>query len=261
MPGRTIIYSVHGNDEYFREAAQSARSVRAHDEGTRIIAYVRPDDSARLDRAAFDEVRTQDFAVRSDLRIDFQLKLFAMADGLTGPTLFLDTDTRVCASLDSAWSLLERFDVLACHAPWRRRFRYENYITPDFVSDVPEAFCELNTGVLFFSDTQNTKNLIKTWQALYEAAPGSGDQYLFMHAIYGSACQLYVLPPEYNFRYRAPQFASGTVRIVHGHGKEIEHALQVVNQSMNPRTSNFENSQITMTVTKNVPPKPQGAET
>lgn len=259
MTERTIIYAVHGNQKYFDEAIRSARSVRAHDTGARLVVYVRPGDAARLKNGEFDEIRTRDFAVRPELRIDFQLKLLALADTFAGPFLFLDTDTRVCASLDTAWNLLGRFDVLACHAPWRRRLRYENYVTPDFVSDVPDAFCELNTGVLFFANNRNTASLLNSWSGLYEDNPGSGDQYLFMHALYKSPCQLYVLPSEYNFRYRIPQFAGGPVRVVHGHGKEIEQALQTVNRSIFPRTSIFEDGVLNMTVTKNMPPKQKAA--
>lgn len=254
MTDRTVIFSVHGNQKYFDEAVQSARSMRSHDPDVTRVAYVRPGDADRFDDAVFDEIRVRDFSVRADLRIDFQLKLQALADDFPGPLLFLDTDTRVCAPLNAAWDLLGRFDVLACHAPWRRRFRYENYVTPDFVSDVPDAFCELNTGVLFFARNERTRSLLDQWRALYESAPGSGDQYLFMHALYTSACQLYVLPPEYNYRYRVPQFAGGAVRIVHGHGKEIEQALQTVNTSTHPRISVFQDAELTMTVTKNAPP-------
>lgn len=255
MIERTVIYAVHGAEKYFDEAVQSARSVRVYDTAARLVVYVRPGDAARLKDRGFDEVRTRGFAVRPDLRIDFQLKLLALTDAFAGPLLFLDSDTRVCGPLDAAWSLLQRFDVLACHAPWRRRLRYENYVVPDFISDVPDAFCELNTGVLFLANNRNTTSLLNAWRGLYEDAPGSGDQYLFMHALYKSSCQLYVLPPEYNFRYRVPQFASGPVRIVHGHGKEIEQALQALNQFISPRTSAFEDGALNMIVTKNRPPK------
>ena len=257
MTDRTVLYAVHGKDLYFHEAVRSARSVRDHDRQVRIVAYVRPEDAGRLDRAVFDEIRARDFALRAELRIDFQLKLMALSDGLTGRVLFLDTDTRVCAPLDAAWDLLGRFDVLACHAPFRRRMRYENYDMPDFVSDVPDAFCELNTGALFLADTPGVRTVLDSWQRLYAAAPGSGDQYLFMHALYNSDCRLYVLPPEYNFRYRMPQFAGDRVRIVHGHGGEIEQALEIVNRSVQPRVSQFEDGALRVTATRIKPPQPK----
>lgn len=261
MADRTVLYAVHGKDLYFHEATCSARSVRAHDRQARIVAYVRPEDAGRLDATVFDDVRPRAFALRADLRIDFQLKLIALSDGLVGPVLFLDTDTRVCAPLDAAWELLGRFDVLACHAPFRRRLRFENYATPDFVSDVPDAFCELNTGALFLADTPGVRTVLDSWQRLYAAAPGSGDQYLFMHALYNSDCRLYVLPPEYNFRYRVPQFAGDRVRIVHGHGGEIEQALEVVNQSVQPRVSHFETGALTVTAGRFRPPEPKSPGT
>lgn len=253
MQERTVIYAVHGRDMYFNEAARSARSLRAHDSSARIVAYLRPEDEARLDRAAFDEIRSRDVTVRPGLRIDFQLKLLALTEGISGPTLFLDSDTLVCAPLDPAWSLLGRFDVLACHAPWRRRLRYENYDMPDFVSDVPDAFCEFNTGVLFLADNRQTASLLQAWQELYDKAPGSGDQYLFMHVVFYSDCRLYVLPSEYNFRFRAPQFVGDRVRIVHGHGQEIEQALQTANQSLVPRISFFRDAELRVITV--VPPK------
>ncbi len=244
MQKKRAVYAVYGETKYLAEAAQSARSMRKHDPDCEILAFASKECVADLDTEAFDQVVPVDLGIRDNLRLDFAIKLEAIKQGLSDYTLFMDTDTLVCGSLDEAWALLERFDVLACHAPYRRRLRYENFDEPTFVSSVPSAFSELNTGVVFFRGNPRTRWLVDAWCDLYEREPSSGDQYLFMDAVYRSACRLYVLPSEYNYRSAVPGFACDPVKIVHGRHPNIESVAVKLNSSARPRVSIWKDGQL-----------------
>lgn len=253
-----VIYLVFGGERHFADASRSAQSVKQHDPDARTLAYTQA--GATGDLQGFDEVRAVSFTPNSGLRIDFALKLHAIADALSADSLVLDNDTYVCAPIGDVWSLLSRFDVLACHAPWRRRLRYENYESPDFVSEVPEPFCELNTGVLFFANNARTRALVEEWRRLLTAFPGSGDQYLFMDAIYRSECRLYVLPPEFNYRYFIPQFAGVGVRILHGRDLAIAKRAEAINASPIPRTTRWTAGALEVELTTTKPPRPRAMD-
>ena len=75
-------------------------------------------------------------------------------------TLFLDTDTYVTANLDELFDLLRRFDLALAHAP--------GYLH----SGDPEpsaAFYDLNTGVIAYRNSDQTKAVLKKWGSSYIA--------------------------------------------------------------------------------------------
>jgi hypothetical protein len=80
---RQVLYAVYGDERHFTDARRSAASVKLHNSDTSTLAYTGPETAAMLDRTIFDEVRVVSFEARSDLRLDFVLKLHAIRDGLT----------------------------------------------------------------------------------------------------------------------------------------------------------------------------------
>ena len=253
---KRAIYAVYGESKYLSEATRSARSLREHCPNCEIVAYAARGCIPDLDTDAFDQVVAVDLSIRGSLKLDFAIKLEAIKRGLTDYTLFIDTDTLVCNNLDDAWELLNRFDVLACHAPYRRRLRYENFEEPTFVSEVPSAFCELNTGVIFLRDNNRTRSFIEAWYDLYEREPSSGDQYLFMDTLYKSDCSLYVLPPEFNYRMTIPGFACDPIRIVHAHHPDLEGAAMRLNASTVPRVSMLRRGELELWAPASTAPQP-----
>ncbi len=252
---RRVLYAVYGSENYLAEAMRSARSLRARGGDFEIVVYTTPESAQGLETRVFDRVEIVEFKRRANMRIDFALKLHAITNGLSSETLFLDSDTYVCGNLDAAWALLQRFDVLACHAPYRRRFRYENYREPDFVSDVPAGFCEMNTGVIFLRDNNRTRSMVQAWANLYAQAPLSGDQYLFMDAVYNSDVNLYVLPSEYNYRFTIPGFASDDVKIVHAHHQHPKQIAAQLNETESPRVSVFRDGELEILAPPSAAPK------
>src|SRR5206468_5798153 len=89
--------------------------------------------------------------------------------------------------------------------------------------DVPDAFPELNTGVIAFRRSEAVSRLLQTWLKEYDRLapqkPPSKDQPSFRRAVYQATdVRLAVLPPEFNLRFWMAGFHNQPVRILHGWG-------------------------------------------
>lgn len=124
-------------------------------------------------------------------------------------TLFLDTDTYVATDLGDLFHLLASFDVVG-----HQLFEGHNYQ----LEGVPHAFPEFNTGVIGFRNTPAVQSLFDEWSNWYDrySAETRCDQRSFRQALYRSGLRHSVLPPEYNFRPLATNFAIMPLQIVHG---------------------------------------------
>ena len=125
-------------------------------------------------------------------------------------TLFLDVDTYAAGDLSELFTLLDAFDVAAAQAP----------ISVSFPLDgVPDAFPELNTGVIAFRRADNVTRFLQAWLAEYDrwrrtrriSPPSVG-------GLLDEGVRLAVLPPEFNLRFWMAGYHNQPVRILHGWG-------------------------------------------
>ena len=125
--------------------------------------------------------------------------------------LFLDTDTFIATGLSHLFEMLESgFDLFA-----HQLFEGHNYE----LEGVPHSFPEFNTGVIGFRNTPSVqRQLFDAWGHWYDeySSVTRCDQRSFRKAVYISGLRHAVLPPEYNFRPLATNFAIMNLRIIHG---------------------------------------------
>ena len=131
-------------------------------------------------------------------------------------TIFLDTDVFVTKDISGLFSLLERFDVAAPHAP----------IEEDELVDLPYAFAEPNSGVIVYKKTSDVLKMFSVYEEHYMYALEHyikkennipPDQPSFRYALYKNNISFVFLPHEYNCMIDFPCFLSGEVYILHGH--------------------------------------------
>jgi hypothetical protein len=225
-----ILYSAVG-DAYFAEALTSARSSLRFNRIPHLILT----DAQR-------DVSDGGLSVRvaGSSGNPFADKIRAMIASPFEQTIFLDTDTYVLDDLSQVFSLLDRFDVVAAHAPG-----YRGLADPD----VPSAFYELNTGVLGWRQTPATRALLTDWLATYERwsadppFPGAGndnglagDQPAFRRCVWEHRLQLCVLGHEYNLRTQHCGQVVHPVRVIHGRHQDYERVAAIVNaEAWKPR--------------------------
>ena len=161
-------------------------------------------------------------------------------------TIFLDSDTYVLSDLTHVFDILNRVDFAGTHEV-ARGFWYN-----ELQNEVPDAFCELNGGMLVFKALPEVINLLKDWHDAYlkttKWLPNHGSskwmltndqpslRYLLYHC---HGIKLWVLPTEYNALRNNGTYLWGSAKIVHGR-QNIEAVAEKMNRFTNVERTFFQ---------------------
>lgn len=180
---RGIIYVATGA-AHVRAAVDSARSVRETNPGLAVALFT--DQPAP---AGFDIVEAvPDPHARS--------KIDCLPRTPFEETLFLDSDTRVCAPLGDLFDVLERFDFAIAQRARVRAGRKSVH----WRFDVPAAFPEHNSGVLLYRPSAEVVGFFEAWRAAYAEAGFKVDQITLRELLWSRGLRFAVLPQRYNCR-------------------------------------------------------------
>ena len=179
--------------------------------------------------------------------IDYYIKLeqpsYSFADKVNNyyntpfdKTIFLDTDTYLIDSIEVLFELLDRFDVVASHAP----------IEEDEIIKLPNAFAEMNSGVIAYKKNERAREMFEMYKSNYEECyryyttkynDVPPDQPSFRYAVYHTDVQFCFLPHEYNCMVDFPCFLSERVHIIHGHYQEeiMDEKAELINKNIGLR--------------------------
>jgi Nucleotide-diphospho-sugar transferase len=111
-------------------------------------------------------------------------------------TIYLDTDCRVACDLKPIFALLDRFDIAMAH----KHNRNTRTSLRSWHVKVPDAFPQLNSGVIAFRRTDPVIAALKEWARDFDEADLGKDQVTLREILWTHPLNLYILPPEYNYR-------------------------------------------------------------
>ena len=233
-----VLYISTG-ERYYQEAIKSARSVRQH---SNLKIGIITDQDADPDH--FDwQLNIPDPRNDSGDKIDWITK------SPFDETLLLDTDTYACSDISGVFQLLNEYPIAAPFAPAR--------ILEEPLRPVPEAFPELNTGVLLFKDTSATRSFFEAWRESYVEHRQAGitfDQPSFREALWMEDVSHRVLPPEYNIRFGpfSMGYITGEAKILHGRQDEevLTRFARELNDDIRPRQWKVRGDEITVTTSQ-----------
>jgi hypothetical protein len=138
--------------------------------------------------------------------------------------VFFDSDTWLVEPIPDVYEVLNVYPLAGVHAPARW--------TCPTPYPIPEAFPELNTGVLGYTRTFDVRLLFSRWLDVmineFETI-GDNDQGSLRVALWECHTPIWIMPPEYNCRFGFGGFAGSTVKVLHGRGENFEQAADVVN--------------------------------
>jgi hypothetical protein len=138
--------------------------------------------------------------------------------------LYFDTDTYIVAPIYELYGLLDKYDVVGAHAP----ARFTQIFQPMPI-EIPDAFPELNIGMLAFRNNEIVKELFADWsQKQASGQYGNNDQRSLRAALWESDAKLYVVPPEYNFRFGFGGFVGRKAKVLHGRSENIDTLVRKV---------------------------------
>ncbi len=220
---RGVIYVATGS-RHVAEALRSARSLRIQMPDIHITLYC---DIPELVAAAPDPLFS--VILLQEVHQSCRDKIAPLARTPYSKTLFLDSDTFVCAALDDLFDMLDHYDIALAHAPDRCQYPMPH---------LPECFPELNSGVIAYRMNRKVRKLLSQWETTFRRLLNKDpmsyrDQHSLREALYQSEVRFLVLPPEYNFRTIVPNFAgrNGRVKIIHGRHADMAKVAARLNAS------------------------------
>jgi hypothetical protein len=223
-----IVYSCAG-DASIAEALRSARSSLRHNRLPHLLFCSSDVDT----EPGLSVVR---FEPSDNPYLD---KIANMRRSPFGRTIYLDTDTFVVDEIAHVLRLLDRYDLAVAYDPSSR-----GLLDPA----VPSAFYEFNTGVIAWRGGDRMETFMRAWEETYESwlrkapfpraglAERRADQPAFRRCAWQQDVQLFVLPPEYNFRLGEPGTAVERVRLLHGRRPDYELLAARINAKRGPRS-------------------------
>lgn len=226
-----VVYSCSG-ERYLAEALESARSSLRQNPLPHLMF-------TSVDAEAVDGLSLVRFEPSANPYVD---KITNMRRSPFARTIYLDSDTFVIQPITQVLQLLDRCELAAAHDPSHRGL-------PD--PQVPDAFYELNTGVLAWRASDRMDAFMRAWEQTYVAwlreepffhagmASRRADQPAFRRCVWEHDLRLCVLGPEYNMRLGEPTTIVEPVRVIHGrHGvyRDYEAIAARVNERSGPRS-------------------------
>lgn len=200
--GIVYINSSHEERKYVVEAEKSAASFKQYIPDAHYRLYT---DAVDFHSEVFDELVPSRFHVPEKLANTVHLngqmvtKLEALVNTPYERTLYLGSDTYALRpQAGCLFDLLDRFDLVAAHAPYRINDAWGNSRIPE----IPECYPEFNCDLVLFRKTPEVMAFIARWQAMYldHAFGHPHDQGAFRYLAYTSGLRIATLPEEYNYR-------------------------------------------------------------
>lgn len=187
-----VIYSVSGASRNRLECIFSAQSVKKNHKDIGITVFSdEPNEDLLKKEDYFDYVKILEDPNRRS-------KLDAVLNSPYERTLFLDNDTQLLKPvLHEGFRLLDNFDIALSHAPLLR--------VGTIIEDIPSAFPEFNSGVIFFKNSVCVRKVMKRWRDDFHKQNirtkyGRRDQPYLRRALWESSLRIATLLPEYNSR-------------------------------------------------------------
>ena len=229
-----VIYIAVG-EKYIAEALASAASLKAHSPGLHVCMFT--------DRSLTSPWVDQVLPLAPG-PYHPTLKPRCMSASPYERTLFLDTDTYVCADISNMFAVLDRFDLAASHDNTFVSGSAQTYLS-DQVMRVPEAFMQFNSGVLLYRRSPEIIAMFEQWAQLVDlfmhAASAfrekghAKDQTALREALYESDLRFATLPREYNCRYHSMNTLHDEVKILHGRRLDLAEVAALINGSRQRR--------------------------
>lgn len=213
--------------QHLEEAYVSRESVKRVMPDIPCFLYTRKKEQIRgCGEGLFDDVLAPSFSGRLKhahpmlhglrFRVDAVNQLGPDFDKL----FFLDTDTYLCKPVYELFEMLDRFDfMMSLSAGLRLRHGGPR---------MPEIFPQYNSGVVPFKSDERGIAFHDRWLDLYMEHKKhfkNTNQRPLREAIWTDKTGLlfYVLPTEYNLRFRTGGWVSQTVKILHGRSDKLSY--------------------------------------
>jgi hypothetical protein len=199
-----VVYvnSRDANLRFVKEAQKSATRLRQFIPDA---AYTLVTNAPSVEYAPFDRVVEASFDIPEVLEKSVHkngqmvAKLNYLAALAADRVLYVGSDTYALGpGAADLFPLLDRFDLVAAHAPHRINTSIGNSALPA----IPTSFPEFNCDLILLRRSPEVSAFLEQWRDLYitNALGHPHDQGAFRQLAYFSDLRIATLPPEYNYR-------------------------------------------------------------
>ena len=227
------VLQVATGERHRDEAIASVERIRPYLNGRPITLVT--DEPEKVPQVLFDQVIAHKHPQKS-----YRDKIMPLLNLPYKRTLFLDTDLELLSPIDDIFQILKSVDLVGCHAP----VRWCDWQSPD----VPEGFCEINSGVLGVRRCPRQRALIRHWLKLYDKVGIAFDQASLRAAIWWATnargLRTWVLPSEYNLRTPKPWLTGSGMAVKIVHGRVPEEQRQNLHHYLNDNIQQFRCSSV-----------------
>jgi alpha-N-acetylglucosamine transferase len=202
-----FLYIAFGN-KYLQEVEISARSLKRF---TKFSVCVITDD-ATFSSSYIDEI------IIAETMTGFTSKIIGLAKTPFEQTVFLDSDTFVCAQIDQLFDILDLFDMAMAVERNNHSYSFIAKYKPDFKISYENVFPEYNTGVIVYKENAAVKGLLSDWLEMHNTLQFKADMPSFRETFMQHIGKVNIasLPFEYNyFGTHSFGFAHSEIKVIH----------------------------------------------
>ena len=207
-------------EKYVEESVQSAASIREHLPQVSITLIT----NQHFELPVFDQVRIIELP-EPGLKGVKLYKPLALAETPYHKTVFLDSDTYICADCSELFDMMDYVELLLAHDTAD--------MSKPLIDGRPMGFHPYNSGLLAFQITDRIKHFLTDWYRCLDRdfADHPWDQRAMMSSILKHRIQTYTLHPIYNCRTNfivsLPQVP---VKIIHGRDIDMKSVPNRLNR-------------------------------
>lgn len=203
-----FLYIAHGI-KYFKEAEVSATSLRRF---TKLPICLITNDETYVN-PVFDQV-----TCLKNLEKSYGSKISGLLHSPFDKTIFLDSDTFVCAAVDQVFEALDIFDVAMTVDNFMHSYLFFNKYRPDFKLRYEAVIPEYNTGVIAIRKNTVTNQLLSDWMQVHVEMNINADMPSFREAYINNAATVRITPLPFEYNYHGTHsfgFLYNEVKVIH----------------------------------------------
>lgn len=210
--------------KYLKEAQTSSKSLKTHSHFQ--VCLLTTDallSSGQIDGILFDKI----IVLPEIEEMRYNSKITGIPLSPFKKTVYLDTDTFICANIDALFDLLDRFDIACTIDP-------TNHTSP-FIEDKEKIkliniFPEFHTGLIAYIKNKRTIELFTKWKIESYKMRTYYDMPSFREAILNSPeIKFTILPVEYNFHgFHSYAIAHNEIKVIHARFGERRDTLTLI---------------------------------
>ena len=193
---------------YLLEAQISARSLRRFTKHPICIIT----DEANFTSPLFDII------IHENMPADFVSKIIGIKKTPFQKTIYLDSDTFICAPIDQLFKILDLFDMAMTIDRYNHSYGFLQHYNASFQLKFENVLPEYHTGLIVYGDSQPVKGLINDWLELHQQMNVKADMPSFREAFIKNATTVRIAPLPFEYNYFGTLsfgFAYNEIKIFH----------------------------------------------